>query len=323
MSDSSKQSSTPNLINVEYGSVLLLGGTGTGKTYGLKSMLTTLLDKSSKICLYTINVKDSEYVEDFKKNHISTTFDKIDKIKPGSIVVVEDIIDLRPKEEIALRQMLNWEAHHKKLKIFCVSHNIFKTKLYNTISYFTFVMFTSSLGNLFVLTKCLGYFQLEPNIVESWVEKIKMFRGVMGVYIYFNVSQRKLYATNNLTKDEFSKPLGSSEEGTSEKVDQENKRLALQHRFDLFFKGRKNSQQAIAVFSILNQCLEPDLVKLLDLTLNFNSKEGIKGVSLVDYIDSLLDSESRPPSTAQLVLHNYVRERCTIPNIFLLNKNFE
>ena len=67
MSDSSKQSSTPNLINVEYGSVLLLGGTGTGKTYGLKSMLTTLLDKSSKICLYTINVKDPEYVENFKK----------------------------------------------------------------------------------------------------------------------------------------------------------------------------------------------------------------------------------------------------------------
>ena len=323
MSCTSQQPPFPNLVNVDYGSVLLLGGTGTGKTYGLKSMLNTLLGTSSKISLYTINVKDSEYVEDFKKNHISTTFDKISGIKPGSIVVVEDIIDLRPKEEIALRQMLNWEAHHKKLKIFCVSHNIFKTKLYNTISYFTFVMFTSSLGNLFVLTKCLGYFQLEPQIIESWVEKIKLFRGALGVYIFFDVSRRKLFATNNLTRGESSKQIGSSEEGSSGKVDQDKKRAALQNRFELFFKGRKNSQQAMAVFSILNQCLEPDLIKSIDLTLNFNSKKGIKGVSVVDYIDSMLDSESSPPSTAQLVLHNYVRERCTIPRIFLLNKNFE
>ena len=323
MSHTAKQSSSPNLVDVEYGSVLLLGGTGTGKTYGLKSMLKTLMGSSSKISLYTINVKDSEYMDDLKKNHISTTFEKSSSIKPGSIVVVEDIIDLRPKEEIALRQMLNWEAHHKKLKIFCVSHNIFKTKLYNTISYFTFVMFTSSLGNLFVLSKCLGYFQLEPAIINSWVEKIKMFRGALGVYIYFDVSQRNLYATNNLTGTEFSKQIGSSEESSNSKVDQEKKRLALQARFELFFKGRKNGQQAMAVFSILNQCLEPDLIKAIDLTLNFNSKEGIKGVSIIDYIDSMLDSDSRPPSTAQLVLHNYVRERCTIPKIFLLNTNFE
>ena len=160
------QASSPGLLDVEYGSVLFLGGTGTGKTFGLKIILKQILSLQKHATLYTINVKDSEYAAEFKKQHVATKFEKIESFRKGSVVVVEDIIDLNTKEEIALRQLLNWHAHHKKLKVFCVSHNIFKTKLYNTLSYFKFVIFTSSLGNLFVLGKCLAYHQLEPEIVE-------------------------------------------------------------------------------------------------------------------------------------------------------------
>ena len=308
----------PNLLEAPFGSVLILGGTGSGKTFGLKSILGKLLapEGKQKVKLYTINVKDSEYVDDFKDNHFRIQLDKKDQIKPGSVVVVEDIIDLKTKDEIALRLLLNYDTHHKKLKVFCVSHNIFKTKLYNTISYFNFLMFTSSLGNLYVLRKCIAYYQIEPELVDIWVDKFKMFQGKQGIYFFFDASQRQFYATNNLLDSQSNKPiLAQSKEGDAEK-----KRLALQARFELFFKGRKNYSQAVAVFSIMNQCLKPEQFKLIDLTVKFKSKNdgAIKSVSVIDYIDCLLDSEAQP-TQAQEVLHNFVRSHCIIPKIFMLN----
>ena len=309
----------PNLLEAQFGSVLILGGTGSGKTYGLKTILNGLLstkeNKGKK--LYTINVKDSEYVDEFKNNHLRIQLDKREQIKPGSVVVVEDIIDLTTKDEISLRLLLNYDAHHKKLKVFCVSHNIFKTKLYNTISYFNFILFTSSLGNLYVMRKCIAYYQIEPDLVETWMEKFKMFQGKQGIYFFFDASQRQFYATNNLLAAEASRPiLAQTKEKDVEKI-----RAALQVRFELFFKGRKNYAQAVAVFSIINQCLNPEQFKLIDLTVKFRSKldsGDVRSVSVIDYIDCLLNAEAQP-TQAQQVLHNFIHSHCVIPKIFMLN----
>ena len=76
----------------------------------------------------------------------------------------------------------------------------------------------------------------------------------------------------------------------------------------------------MAVFSIMNQCLDPEQFKLVDLTVKFRSKNGgeVKSVSVIDYIDCLLDPEAQP-TQAQEILHNFVRSHCTIPKIFVLN----
>lgn len=267
--------------------------------------------------LYTINVKDSEYVDEFKSNHFRIQLDKRDLIRPGSVVVVEDIINLTTKDEISLRLLPNYDVHHKKLKVFCVSHNIFKTKLYNTISYFNFILFTSSLGNLYVMRKCIAYYQIEAEQVETWMEKFKMFQGKQGIYFFFDASQRQFYATNNLLSANASRPiLAQTKERDVEKI-----RAALQARFELFFRGRKNYSQAVAVFSIIIQCLNPDQFKLVDLTVKFRSKRAsgdVRSVSVIDYIDCLLNVEARP-TQAQQVLHNFVRSHCVIPKIFMLN----
>ena len=325
MSAESPSPSSPSLLNEEFGSVLFLGGTGTGKTYGLKIILKKLLEQKKNTLLYSINVKDVEYTQDFKKHHIPLQFEKIESIRPGSVVVVEDIIDLKVKEEIALRQLLNWHAHHKKLKIFCVSHNIFKTKLYNTISYFTYVVFTSSVGNLFVLGKCLSYFQVEPDHLETLIQKIKNFAGAKGVYFFWHAGKRQFYATNNLIENRASRLLVDANlqngRGGHEKVEQDKLKAALQARFEIFFKGQKNHQQAGAIFSIINQCVSSNHIDLIDLTLKFTSKEGPKNVSLIDYVNCLLQ-ENQPVEKEQLVVHKFIQSKCNIPKIFLLNKNF-
>ena len=111
-------------------------------------------------------------------------------------------------------------------------------------------------------------------------------------------------------------------DGMGENVIQK-KRETLQNRFELFFKGRKNSAQAIAIFSIIVNCLNPAHVRLTDLTLNFASKKGIKRISLVDYVDSLLTKNPKfKPHQSQLVIHKFISNQCTIPSIFLLNNHF-
>ena len=321
----SDQLPAPNLKDCKYGCVLLLGGSGTGKSHGLKQMIADLQVTTNKNVphLYSINVRDQEYLTEFKQ-HTAISFEKINTIKDGSLVIVEDIITLSTKEEVSLRQLLNWQAHHKQLKVFCVSHNIFKTKLFNTISYFQYVVFTSSLSNLTVIKNCLNYFQVAPEVWDQLQTKIKLFDSKQGVYFFFDTNKRIFYATNNLTDCASTRLLGHAEK-VSDSSDQktEKSRLALQKRFELFFKGRDNATQANAVFSILINCLNPEHVRLVDLTLAFNSIKGVQRVSLVDYINSLLDSApDQKPDQSQIVVHNYIKTHCKIPNIFLLNKYF-
>ena len=144
-----------------------------------------------------------------------------------------------------------------------------------------------------------------------------MFQGKQGIYFFFDASQRQFYATNNLLAAEASRPiLAQTKEKDVEKI-----RAALQVRFELFFKGRKNYAQAVAVFSIINQCLNPEQFKLIDLTVKFRSKldsGDVRSVSVIDYIDCLLNAEAQP-TQAQQVLHNFIRSHCVIPKIFMLN----
>ena len=327
-SHSSACTNSPNLLDVKFGSVLFLGGSGSGKTYGLKTLVRQLLLQKKKSILYSINVKDSEYTKEFSKRHCPIQFNKINTIKRGSVVVIEDIIDLKNKEEVALRQLLNWHAHHKSLKVFCVSHNIFKTKLYTTVAHFNYVVFTSSLGNLFVIGKCLAYFQLEPEIIDTLMQKIKWFKGTKGVYFYLQTSTRNFSVTNNLVNCNSSKILALGDAQISEKAEKEKKKLALQQRFELFFKGQKRAHQAGAVFSIINECVDSSLIVLTDLTLKFKTIKGVrKNVSLVDYVNSLLTektiNQDQEEKKEYLVCHRFIQAHCNIPKIFLLNKNFD
>ena len=176
------------LEDSDYGCVLFLGCSGSGKTYGLKQILNTLLAHNRRTPVYTINVKDVEYEGEFG-THLNIGFDQIDRIREHSLVVVEDLINLTAKEEVSLRQLVNWHAHHKHLKLFAVSHNIFKTKLFNTLAYFDFLIFTSSLSNIRILRNCMSYFQVEPEIVQKWINQIRIFKGQQGIYLIFDTKK--------------------------------------------------------------------------------------------------------------------------------------
>ncbi len=77
-----EQLPSPNLKNCKYGCVLLLGGSGTGKSHGLKQMIADLQVSPAKTSphLYSINVRDQEYLTEFKQ-HTAISLTKLIQLK--------------------------------------------------------------------------------------------------------------------------------------------------------------------------------------------------------------------------------------------------
>lgn len=327
MVDTTVTKQLPSLGDSKYGCVLFLGVSGSGKSYALKQIVQQLVAQAPSTTIYTVNVRDEEYLSNVTKRIVPATFATLNSVKNDSIVLVEDIINLTNKEEARLRELLNWDAHHKSLKVFCVAHNIFKTKLFNTLSYFQFVVFTSSFGNLKLLKNCLSYFQLEQNVSQKWLDKFRTYNNAKGIYFYYCAAGRNFFATDNLNSSVRRILLGNADEikhpaGSKDEVNDIEK---LQNRFELFLKGREQAQSAAALFSIVINCVSLKNVRLHDLTLAFALKNGgIKRVSLVDYINQLLMNPppGQTPPTDLLALHKYITKHCTIPEIFVRNQEF-
>ena len=101
---------------------------------------------------------------------------------------------------------------------------------------------------------------------------------------------------------------------------------ALEKRFAVFFQTHPDKSTAIAIFSIIVRVIPESIFRQFDFTVTFkksDEREAIKRISIVDYIDTLLE---RVPVTSTLeefkVLHNFLSKLCSIPKLFIKNPEF-
>lgn len=283
----------------------------------------------------------ADYSKIFKTNGTvnSITFERLRKTKLNSLVLVEDIIHLSTSEEKNLRLSLNYDAHHKRQKIFCVTHSIYKTSVWSLLPFFHYIIFTSSASNLPVIRACLKiFFKVENSIILNWLHQFKeLGKEQKDAYFYFDCGTVKFYFSKNLFDSAASRLLSDttnvssaapSSQRTGEPDNEENlelKKKLLESKFEKFCETHPSKSQATAIFSILINCIDLNLIREHDLTIAFQSKKRTTAnmrISLVDYISLLLDSEQKKPNTDFLVLHNYLSKFCTIPSMFILNAYF-
>lgn len=305
---------------------------GTGKTTLLKKLLDhSFPKKKRKSKFYFINV-GAEELSGYKKSYPesqSIGFGGLDKTAKHSGIVIEDIIHMEKKDEKHMRTALNFGAHHKRQKIFSISHGIHKTSLWSMLSFFHFIIFTSATSNVPVLRYTLNYFKIDKNVVDDWILQFKLLGGgKKDFYFYFSCSEIKFYFTKNILDPESGQLIGSLGEnsgGSSDDkpADLELVRKNLQNKFEKYLEGHQFKAQASAIFSIIVNCLELTLIREHDLTVCFASLEGEKNkrLSLVDYISFLLSPEIKP-SSGLIFLHEYIKKYCLIPNIFVKNNYF-
>ena len=289
--------------------------------------------------IYLINLSQVDFektknnVEKKSKSVVKQLcFSKMESAKANSIVVAEDIISMKESEQINLRKGLNYNAHHKNQKIICVSHMIHKTSMYSMLSFFHYILFSSSKANLPLIRFTFNYFKLDK--IDEWLQKFLEHgkNGKIGIYFFFDCHKMTFNVLTDIGKSEFT-VLGGGETDYDEKPQQQQtpkfnriETIAkLQIKFDKFLSHHPLSNQASSIFSIIINGIDLKNIRENDLTISFkdrfNSSKKIL-ISLVDYITILLD-ENVQVSSSQFVLHKYLQKYCYIPQIFSANKHLK
>jgi GTPase SAR1 family protein len=314
----------PALLKQSYGSCLIIGKTSSGKTTLVKAILKAQLKKNSNVNIYTINVRSNEYSTVYP-NLINVEYEQMDTIPRKSIIIIEDVISMTPFQANTLRQAVNYNAHHKKQKIYVITHHVFKTSVYQLIPYFNYIVFTASHSNIPLVKIILRYFHLSKDDIEKTTSLIHPVRNTPFVYFVFTVDSHRFLKADSIKQlllGELRDTHGDSVTTATTTTATTTKDDLIQ-RFETFVFTNDNKQQASTVFSILVNAL-PNFqnINLTDLTLRCQTKTGHPiNISLVDYVMSLLTPNIKI-TKYDLFVHNYFKPLCKLPTMFIVNKRY-
>lgn len=314
----------PALIKQTYGSCLIIGKTSSGKTTLVKAILKAQLKKNPNVNIYTINVRSNEYSSIYP-NLINVEYEQMDTIPRKSIIIIEDVISMTPFQANTLRQAVNYNAHHKKQKIYVITHHVYKTSIYQLIPYFNYIVFTASHSNIPLVKIILRYFHLSKDEIEKTTSLIHPVRNTPFVYFVFTVDSHRFFKADSIKQlllGELKDTHGDSVTNTAN-VNTNITKDELLQRFETFVFSNENKQQAATVFSILVNAL-PNYqnINITDLTLRCQTKTGQQiNISLVDYVMSLLTSSVKI-TKYDLFVHNYFKKLCKLPTMFIVNKRY-
>jgi len=314
--------------------------------------------------LVTVNVKSREYDMILgprgQKQILKLDFKGLQNAPEFSTIILEDVISLTISEERTLRRVLNFNVHHRSQKLFVITHHVLKTSLWNSLPFYNYLIFTSISSNAPLVRRTLNYFNIEPDLLNAWVDKFSSFPQNQNTYFVFDC-QRMIFSAvrggvTDLISGERFETIGSAgvvggaasasstaaAAKSAEIAAEANKRLILQDRFDKFVKGQPERYSASAVFSIIIQCVSLKLVREYDLTLIFTTREkqqqqqhmsGIEhqrdgnkrasaGIERVSLVDYIdcLLAENMQPSNRIIFVHKFIKTSCRIPKIFIRNR---
>lgn len=324
----------PSLERSQYGSVLIIGRSGTGKSSLLKQLVQRLPKAKH---LYLINVKADER-EAYEKIHAggpekvrSVALSNLRAISGRSMVIVEDIISMKEKEQTSLREAVNYTAHHKKCKLFCVTHTVFKTGIYSLMPLFHYIVFTSSPANGPILRQTFAQFGLpkqeSENIVLSIDEKTRTLKQSLGkkrdprcIVYFFDCTHMVVgYTTDSFKREETTtlEPVDASKQSTTTEARSSLNKNPL---LEAFFPN-SGPARAILQFIRASKTAQAHLDNST-LTFTFPSRtprNQAKTVSLVDYIATALTA-TKVPSPSDRLLHHFLSVRCHLPQSVIANR---
>lgn len=273
-----------------------------------------------------MNVRNDE-TRTFEQLHFNIKHFKLEslnKVPNKAFLIVEDIVFMTGKQELGLRHCLNYDSHHKSIKLFCVSHTIHKTKIFSMLPLYHFIVFTSGKSNVPVLRFTFDFFKIDKETRDWWLQEFGRL-GRQGLYFIFDCASVGFYWSCDflrtcfpLTDRRFCEPAASVRYEDSPA----NGREQTVKRFEKFVEGHPNKAKARALFSVCARSTAK--IDPYDFTVAFAARSGpAKKVSVVDYIHSLL-SERDSGDTDLSVLHKYFTEKhsCVFPKSFIANPRY-
>ena len=309
--------------------IVLIFRSGTGKSHLLKALVSRLPSKTP-VGLVNVRSDESCTYEKLHRKIRSFKLESLNKVPKKSFLIVEDIVFMTGKQELGLRHCLNYDSHHKSIKLFCVSHTIHKTKIFSMLPLFHYIVFTSSKSNVPVLRFTLDYFKIDKEIRDRWLDFFAK-ADKQGVYFVFDCTSINFFWSENYL--ETCRPVSSQVSRETESGDissssgsPSNGRESTVKRFEKFVEGHPNKSKARALFSVCARShakIDP-----YDFTVTFGAGTdgAVKKISVVDYILCLLSDLPKAAIELDLfVLHKYftVRHLCVFPKAFIVNRYFK
>ena len=348
----------PSLELRTYGTCLVIGRSGTGKSTFVKAMVRCLPPTRT---LYLVNVRPDE-AKEYGQQHPggrgrvhTLTLSSLDQLSENSSLIIEDIISMKDKEQSVLREAINYTAHHKRCKIFCVTHTVFKTGVFALMPLFHYIVFTSTPANGPIVRQTLQQFCIEKPTIDSVVKGMsnkyrelqagkKRFDPVTNVF-FFDCAQLTigLYNPNSTAaparilfslNSDCSASGSHIDEGTTlvrhDKPDRPSSASLspASDTFSLFFPtdGGTTNSKALGLYqTIVSSRLARRYLNTATLVFTFPSRTSQKRKaplrsSLVDYVTTALDPSAVP--TAEIkALHRFLVERCSTPRSVVSNKH--
>jgi len=338
--------SDPALDQVSYGTCLIIGRSGTGKSTFLKEMVSRL-PRGRK--LYLVNVRSDEIAEYEKihrggQNSVSTlTLTTLDKMTSNSTLIVEDIIYMKEAQQTRLREAVNYTAHHKSCKIFCVTHTVFKTGVYALLPLFNYIILTSSPANAPIIRKIFQQFSIEKQDAANCLRRFQSAfrdhsatgRSPVTLLFFFDCTKMTIgFSDEGLTPNSC-KSLGSIQQSDptpplaeSTPVTSPTQIAAPETSgklFEHFFPPSSPSySKAHGLFgTITSSSAATRYLNPSTLGFSFPSRDGSSAirlrVSLIDYIVTALSVASRPNKKIR-ALHRFLLQRCDLPSTAVVNR---
>jgi len=312
----------PLLISASYGSVLILGKTGSGKSTLIHQALKINIAKRKMTFFYNAPY-DRDFIANSKRVSAVSEFSHLLNVPDESIVVIEDIIALERKNEPILRELINRRCHHKSLLLYAVAHHIYKTGVHSILPNFDYIIFTNHKANLQILFKVLNVFkhsQQELTAVRAFTENKPSQFDQYYIYwtrsngLYFAASTKELLSCSQL-QSVFSETVDASMEQRPQTNLSIKTKLQLQ--FNQMMQGSSFYAEASNVFSIVVNSIPLEFVRDYDLSFCFKYRNEQEGrVSIIDYVHCLLNPSIIPTNEIQF-FHCYLKTIVVFP-VFLL-----
>ena len=221
--------------------------------------------------------------------------------------------------------------------MFAATHSNVKTNLWSNIQYFNYIIFPAEKANHVNFRSITNAFRLGKESTEDFSLAFLEHCGKdPKAYIIFDVKSIAIYAANSLREmiegsPNCYKKIGDLEGDVESTPDRdtlpEKDSTNYSQQFEKLIKGYKFKARASAAYSLLEKCVLKHFTMTPDLVVHIGG-EAKKGmgkikISIVDYIQFLIDPDTGTPPWKYITFHSFVCKKCHVPKLMVQNPSFQ
>lgn len=283
-------------------STLVIGTSGSGKSYITKHLILQILAVCPKRSVYVVNAQKEEGWE-----HLQ--WEKIHEVS-NAVIIFEDVLCLDTKKQMYLTKALNVDARYRNNIIFCIIHQILHTGITALLPFFRYAIIPYHLSNVNSFNQLLLHCHFSKTLREKAMNgfQLQCLNTERG-YVIFN---KKLLKT--CTVSDFLIDMTHTNEISA--ITDTSKKDKLIH-FTYFFKDLPGSlEQVEAIYNYIFPSLDVEISNSGYFTIE-TANQTYK-LNVLHYLEMILSDDVIIPPSYQ-AFHEHIMHQYAVPDSIIVN----